>query len=125
MTKTRVCVIDDDDDLRETLVMMLGYEGYEVSDFASAREAIRRIEGGQPVDVILLDLMMPEMNGWEFCRHRMQSEVLVSVPVIVITARRPVSPPPGVSEVIYKPFDVDDLLQAISKLTAGSSSAGG
>jgi CheY-like chemotaxis protein len=123
MTKTRICVIDDDDDLRETLGMMLGYEGYEVSDFASAREAIRRIEGGHPVDVILLDLMMPDMNGWEFCRYRIRSEILACVPVIVITARRPVTPPPGVSTVVYKPFDVDDLLQAISKSMAESSGA--
>ena len=97
MTESRVMVIEDDADLREAICLMLHYEGYEASGFSDAREAIRRIEDGLPSDVILLDLMMPVMNGWEFCDYRAASTALARVPVIVITARSG-TPPPGVSE---------------------------
>ena len=113
----RVVVIEDDGDLREAICMMLRYEGFEPVDFADAREAIRRIENGLPADVILLDLMMPLMNGWEFCKHRMESAVLARVPVIVITARQTVTPEPvGVSDVLLKPFDLEALQAAIARV---------
>lgn len=123
MTNARIFVIDDDEDLRETIGLMLGDEGFEVFAFASAREAIRRIEGGQPADVILLDLMMPDMNGWEFCQHRVTSAVLAKVPVIVITARRSFAPPLGISDIVHKPFGPDDLLQSIARSMAESAVA--
>ena len=55
---------------------MLRYEGYEASGFSNAREAIHRLEGGHQSDVILLDLMMPVMNGWEFCDYRAEAAAL-------------------------------------------------
>ena len=99
---------------------MLRYEGYEASGFSNAREAIHRLEGGHQSDVILLDLMMPVMNGWEFCEYRAEAAALARVPVIVITARRAVTPPLGVSDVLLKPFDADELYDAIDKVLAGS-----
>jgi CheY-like chemotaxis protein len=120
MTKPRLVVIDDDKDLRETLCLMLGFEGFDVSGFSDATEAIRRIESGLPADLILLDLMMPIMNGWEFCQYRATSAALRRVPVVVITARRGVAPPAGVSEVLLKPFDLDVLSEVIARtLTTG------
>ena len=115
MTQTRLAVIDDDADLRKAMCWMLRLDGFDVSDFADAREAIARIEAGLPVDVILLDLMMPDMNGWEFCKYRAKSPALRKVPVIVISARRAVEPPAGVSEVLLKPFDPETLQEAITR----------
>ena len=113
----RVVVIEDDADLREAICMMLRYEGFEPVDFCDAREAIRCIESGLPADVILLDLMMPLMNGWEFCQHRVESAALSRVPVIVITARQTVTPEPvGISAVLLKPFDLEALQAAIAKV---------
>ena len=112
---TRIVVIDDDADLRKALCWMLRLEGFEVSGFSDAAEAISRIEGGLPADVILLDLMMPRMNGWEFCTYRAQSAVLTHVPVIVITARQSSMPPAGVSEILLKPFDPQVLQEAIAR----------
>jgi CheY-like chemotaxis protein len=123
MTKTRVMVIEDDADLREAICLMLYYEGYEASGFSNAREAIHRLGDGHQSDVILLDLMMPVMNGWEFCEYRAGATALARVPVIVITARRAVTPPPGVSDVLLKPFDADELHDAISRVLAGSQVA--
>ena len=112
---TRIVVIDDDADLRKALCWMLRLEGFEVSGFSDAAEAISRIEGGLPADVILLDLMMPRMNGWEFCTYRAQSAALTQVPVIVITARQSSQPPTGVSEILLKPFDPQVLQEAITR----------
>ena len=112
---TRIVVIDDDADLRKALCWMLRLEGFEVSGFSDAEEAITRLEGGLAADVILLDLMMPRMNGWEFCTYRAQSAVLTQVPVIVITARQSSMPPAGVSEILLKPFDPQVLQEAIAR----------
>jgi CheY-like chemotaxis protein len=115
MTQTRLAVIDDDADLRKAMCWMLRLDGFDVSDFGDAWEAITRIEAGLPVDVILLDLMMPDMNGWEFCKYRAASPALQKVPVIVITARRAIEPPAGVSEILLKPFDPQALNDAIAR----------
>ena len=125
MTKARVTVIEDDDDLREAICLMLYYDGYDASGFSNAREAIHRLEDGHQSDVILLHLMMPVMNGWEFCDYRAGATALARVPVIVITARRAVTPPPGVSDVLLKPFDADQLHHVISRALAGSPAADG
>jgi len=121
MTKARIVVIEDDADLREAMCLMLHYEGYEVCGFSDATEAIRRIEDGLPVDVILLDLMMPIMTGWEFCEYRAESATLARVPVIVVTAWQSATPPIGVSDVLLKPFDPDGLQDAIGRALSGSS----
>jgi CheY-like chemotaxis protein len=118
MMGTRIVVIDDDADLRKALSAMLRLEGHEVTAFGDATDAISRIEGGLGVDVILLDLMMPIMNGWAFCERRRQSERLNNVPVIIITARQSISPPVGVSEVLLKPFDPQSLEEAIARALA-------
>jgi CheY-like chemotaxis protein len=122
---TRIVVIDDDADLRNALAVMLRLDGYEVTGFADATEAISRIEGGLPADVILLDLMMPIMNGWEFCQYRDQSTVLKKVPVIVITARQSIDRPIGVSEILLKPFDPEALEDAIGRVLARPPASGG
>jgi len=120
VTKPRLVVIDDDKDLRETLCAVLHDEGFDVSGFSDATEAIRRIESGLSADLILLDLMMPIMNGWEFCQYRTTSAALRAVPVVIITARHGVAPPVGVSEVLLKPFDLDLLSAVIARaLTTG------
>lgn len=112
----RLLVIDDDDDLRETIALLLGEEGYDVTDFARARDAISHVEGGSGADAILLDLMMPEMNGWEFCEYRLGSPALAKIPVIVVTARQSYAMPEGVSDILRKPFDAPDLLSVIQRV---------
>ena len=118
MMGTRIAVIDDDADLRKALSTMLRLDGHEVTGFADATDAIGQIEGGLPVDVIVLDLMMPIMNGWEFCTYRERSPVMKQVPVIVITARQSIVPPVGVSQILLKPFDPQALEDAIARALA-------
>lgn len=115
---TRIVVIDDDADLRKAMSAILRLEGHEVTGFADATDAISRIEAGLAVDVILLDLMMPIMNGWEFCERRRRSDTLKKVPVIIVTARQSIDPPAGVSEILLKPFDPQRLEDAIARAVA-------
>jgi CheY-like chemotaxis protein len=117
---TRVVVIEDDVDLREALCLMLQFDGHETVGFSNAREAIRQLEGGLQADVILLDLMMPIMTGWEFCEYRAGSPTLAKIPVIVVTARHSVTPPIGIDELLLKPFDPDRLQETIARVVAVS-----
>lgn len=81
----RVMVVEDDDDSRDVVAMLLTNEGYEVSAFdngATALEAMRRA----PPDLVLLDLMMPVMDGWELRAAQKLDPALARIPVIVLTA---------------------------------------
>src|SRR4051794_22433741 len=82
-----VLVVDDDADLRMLLSVTLQREGYSVTCCANGDDALRWLrEAGQLPVVILLDLMMPVMNGWEFRGAQMKDPALARVPVVVISA---------------------------------------
>jgi DNA-binding response OmpR family regulator len=121
MRKPRIVIIEDDDDLRTLIALLLSDEGYDVLAFARARDGVSAIENGEPADLIVLDLMMPDMNGWEFCAHRVGSARLAEVPVLVVTARRDAAGLAGVTEVLFKPFDAEDLMAAIARALASSA----
>jgi CheY-like chemotaxis protein len=106
-------VIEDDLHIRGTLQMVLELEGYEVRTAAHGREALDRMRGA-PADLILLDLMMPVMNGWEFLAERNADRELRSIPVIVLSAGGQVSPSDRAQAVLRKPVELDELLAAIS-----------
>jgi len=104
----RVLVVDDDEDIRETLSEILGANGFEVSTASNGREALARLRA-TPHALVVLDLMMPVMTGWEFREAQMRDAAIATVPVIVISAARA---PRHVDAVAFlpKPFDVDRLL---------------
>jgi CheY-like chemotaxis protein len=111
--RCRVLVVDDDADIRELLVEFLGSEGYDVAAAGDGVEALERARAHRP-DVILLDLMMPGMNGWEFRDVQLRDADLADVPVIVISA---FDSDLDVDEVLRKPFRVEDLLATVERLT--------
>lgn len=117
--RPKLVVIDDDDDLRLTLVEALEHAGYDVYDTGQATEALAYFARGADTDVILLDLMMPELSGWEFCARRARDPALTRIPVIAITARRQYERPIGVAAVVQKPFEIATLLRILrEQLTA-------
>jgi signal transduction histidine kinase/CheY-like chemotaxis protein len=81
----RALIVEDDDDTRRWLQGALKREGWEVREAADGREALECLARA-PVDVILLDLMMPEMDGFEFLAERRKHKALAKIPVIVVTA---------------------------------------
>jgi CheY-like chemotaxis protein len=81
----RALIVEDDPDMRRWLHHALEREGWQVSEAVNGRKALAAL-AEQPVNVILLDLMMPEMDGFEFLAERRKSPALSRIPVIVVTA---------------------------------------
>ncbi|HET9597571.1 MAG TPA: response regulator [Anaeromyxobacteraceae bacterium] len=108
-----ILLVDDDEALRETLAEVLEDEGHAVECATDGADAMAKLRGGLRPDVILLDLMMPVMNGWQFREAQLADAELASMPVIVITAGRP-ERAIDARKILKKPFDVEELLLAIA-----------
>jgi CheY-like chemotaxis protein len=120
--KGLILIVDDDDALRSALVDTLHDDGYEVEEACDGADARARLESGLRADAILLDVMMPRMNGVEFRRWQVES-AYATIPVIVATASTKPPPellaPPLVAErVLLKPFDLEVLLGELARLVA-------
>src|SRR5262245_46077466 len=116
-------IVDDDDDLRDALVDVMSAQGYEVAAFADARVALTELEGGQTPFLILLDLMMPGMSGWEFRSAQPANPELLPIPVVVVTAANTLSDALDTLsdvEVLRKPFDLSTLLTTVARYAAAS-----
>ena len=115
-TSPKILVIDDDPDVRATVEQILLVEGYTVTAARNGEEALRLLDGLAP-DVILLDLMMPVMDGWEF-RRRLQDHPAAATPVIIVSADRDLSRKAAAIAAdgfIAKPFDLDHLLFEVGR----------
>ena len=111
-------IIDDDDDLRATVADILGAHGHAVRHFADAREALSALRAGLRPSLILLDLMMPEMNGWEFRAEQRKDPALNAIPVLVVTARTAGDlrrETLGDVEILKKPFTIAELNDAVER----------
>jgi DNA-binding response OmpR family regulator len=115
----RILVADDDNAIRRLLQRVLSREGYAVSTAANGQEALAQIERDPP-DLLLLDLMMPMLSGWEVYAH-LRRQGPADLPVIVLTAGEQATRAQqrlSGALVISKPFDLDALLSAIESLLA-------
>jgi CheY-like chemotaxis protein len=115
----RILVVDDDVSIRGFLAEALQDEGYEVQTAGNGQEALAALAHWRP-DLILLDLMMPVMDGWAFrAKQRLLPDV-ADVPVIVLSATRDLPAKAEQLEPAYlfsKPFDLDALLTTIEQAT--------
>ena len=84
-----ILIVEDDEDLREMMAQLLALEGFKAETAANGREALAYLALGDRPDVILLDLMMPVMDGWEFRRQQVTDPALAAVPVVVLSAVEP------------------------------------
>jgi CheY-like chemotaxis protein len=113
-----VLLVEDDPDLRETTALLLEDEGYRVCAAANGLEALNQLLDGPVPGVILLDLLMPVMNGWEFRAQQQRDPRLAPIPVVVVTASRdhlPSSLFPEGSAVLRKPVALDELLANVRR----------
>ena len=117
--RKRVLVIDDDLPLRGMLAAALRQHGFQVLLAGDGAEGQRALTIHNP-DVILLDLAMPGMNGWDFLQRLQETGHLGHVPIIVVSAHVRVEPQAllqmGVSAILPKPFNLPDLLDVIEHL---------
>jgi CheY-like chemotaxis protein len=109
-----VLIVEDDAELREMMAQLLALEGFEARTAGNGREALDCLQDGETPDVILLDLMMPVMDGWEFRRRQESDPRVAQVPVIVLSALDP-GRAANVSAAAFlkKPLDFDRLLQLV------------
>ena len=108
-----VLLVEDDADIREAVSSVLEAEGYTVLTAENGEQALAILDRGQPC-VVLLDLMMPVMSGWEFMNVVKQNRRLDDMPVVVVSAYSE-RKAEGVRRVLKKPLDVNQLLAAVSE----------
>jgi CheY-like chemotaxis protein len=111
-----IFVVDDDIDLRETLGELLEDEGYATHLCQNGRGALDLLRSGVRPCLILLDLMMPEMSGWQFREEQLRDESLREIPVIVMTASRGFDGASlAASEILLKPVGIVEILAAVER----------
>ena len=112
-----VLVVDDDPDILEALSEILEAEGFEIRRARNGKEALEKLEP-QPPQLILLDLMMPVMDGWEFAQRMRQRPSVAKIPLIVLSADRNVGSKAqdiGAVGHLAKPFELNDLLDMVRR----------
>jgi CheY-like chemotaxis protein len=118
-----VMVVDDDDDIRETISQLLERHGYDVVTAAHGGEAMKMLQNGDHPSLILLDLMMPNVSGEEFRRMQLADLSVADIPVVLlsgagrveqIAARMSV-------EVLPKPIELTKLVETVRRFCTASS----
>ena len=109
-----ILVVEDDSDLRDTLSDALRMEGYDVVAVEHGEAALRHLQRGLKPCMILLDLMMPVMDGWTFRSELLKDDDLAAIPVIVMTAVQPVRAATVASdEILYKPLQMGTVVAVV------------
>ena len=114
-------VVDDDPDIRRALMESLDDHGYEACCVTNGREALEFLRTHPAPRVILLDLMMPVMDGFQFRVEQQEDTRLARIPVVVISAGgncQEAATAMGATSCLRKPFRLDELLAALDALTA-------
>ena len=115
-----ILLIEDDRDLAEVIVEVLRTEGYRVVHAVDGRAALGLLAEGELPRLILLDLMMPNMNGWEFREAQLHQPRLASIPVIVLSATGERARPIDAARILRKPVTIENLLRAIGEFVQRS-----
>jgi len=119
MNKKTVLIADDEIDIVETVKFMLESEGFEVLTAYDGEEALKTARTAIP-DIILLDVMMPKINGYKVSRLLKFDKKFQDIPILMITARsqdedRLIGEETGADEYITKPFEISDVIDLINK----------
>jgi len=124
-TKTKVMCVEDDPEIIELIRFILDRKGFEFIGAIGGREGLETMRRVKP-DLVLLDLMMPEMDGWEVYKQMKADDKLKDIPVIVVTADgQPITRVLGlhiahVDDFITKPFGPQELVRSINKVLGKS-----
>jgi len=119
VTEKSILVVDDEDDTIELARMVLEFEGYRVFSASNGQDAIDFLRSNdEKPDLILLDVLMPKMDGLEVCKWVKKQSNLKSIPILLFTAKvgkkdRIAGEEAGADAYINKPFSADDLLSLI------------
>jgi DNA-binding response OmpR family regulator len=116
----RILVADDDPIIRRLIEINLGLEGFEVVAATGGEDALTKARDGSP-DLILLDVMMPGITGWEVARLLKEDDTTAGIPVVFLSARtqeedRRRGEDLGVAAYVSKPFDPQELVDLVRRL---------
>jgi two-component system response regulator ResD len=117
MNKIRVLVVDDEWNMRNLLRIYLAKQGLEIKEASNGKEALEHIQN-DTFDIILLDVMMPDMDGWEVCKRIREKDM---TPILMLTARSEIKDKVqglglGADDYVTKPFDPDELMARVFAL---------
>ena len=118
MSEKRILIVDDDDEIRELLEFDIGHSGYFVDTAKDGLEGLNKALNNT-YDLILLDVMMPKMNGFDVCRNIRQA--MLAIPILMLTAKGTIDDKTegfdcGADDYLVKPFDIQEVLLRIRVL---------
>ncbi|HEY3377094.1 MAG TPA: response regulator [Armatimonadota bacterium] len=117
----RILVVDDEQDIRQLVALIVEAAGYDVVQASNGVEGLKALEHNS-FDLVILDIMMPEMDGWEVCRNIKNRPQTKDLPVLILTVRsQPLDKVIGLEVVhaddyLTKPFERRELLDAVERL---------
>ncbi len=114
-----VLVVEDDEDIRTDLTAILRVKGFTVGEAANGKEALARLRAGERPCLMVLDLMMPVMNGWELRAVMRADDALAGIPVVVVSGKGRIPPDEektlAPAAVLVKPFELSELLELVAR----------
>jgi DNA-binding response OmpR family regulator len=119
-----VLVVEDDRNLRQILIDILDAEGYEVRGAGNGKDAMAILRAAMPgrlPDLVVLDLLLPKMNGWDFRAALQEDEALSDIPVLVVSGIGPDLVSIAADGHLHKPLDLDSFLATVQRLCAPPS----
>jgi len=127
MTK-RILVIDDEADIRDLIAQVLESTGYEVLHASSGEQGLQIMEA-TPVDLVILDIIMDGMDGWDVCEHIKTDARFNHIPVLLVTVRTLISEQEETRNrmadaVLLKPFSLQGLREQVTTLVAARDATG-
>jgi len=121
MKSKSILVIDDNPEIREAVLDALKWQGYDILTAANGLEGLARLADSPRPGLILLDLMMPVMDGWQFIEALNQNVELSKIPVVIMTAFSDRIGSIGARGVIKKPIDLADLMRVAEEYCKSNS----
>lgn len=112
-----ILIVEDEELIRRAIQMVLEWEGYEVLCVNNGQEALDLLRSGRRPSLIVLDLMMPVLDGQQFREEQLRDPTIASIPVIVVSAAS-FADSVQADHLVRKPFEVRELLVAIRELVA-------
>ncbi len=114
----KILLIEDDSDLADALAEILIMEGYRIVYASDGMAALALLDDAELPDLILLDLMMPKMSGWEFREAQLRDQRLAHIPVVVLSATGERARPIDAARILRKPVTVDALISTVREITS-------